>query len=188
MLICASCQGENRDTAKFCRGCGKAVCTEEKPQAVPVGAGVNESKASGGAVSACEAPPVNLTITHVSAISDDSRRSQEGKPHENVKRDVEGSSARPAQDESSRRRPTCPSCGSSVRALDKFCIWCGQKQPERMPMETKRCPDCGTTLPVAANFCFACGHDVEAYKSKKISFPRELFEEADPELLPKFEA
>jgi hypothetical protein len=43
-------------------------------------------------------------------------------------------------------------------------------------------------LPVAANFCFACGHDVEEYRAKKIRFPTELFEEADPELVPKFEA
>ncbi len=83
--------------------------------------------------------------------------------------------------------PQCVSCGTSIRALDKFCIWCGEKQPERSPPQMKRCADCKTQLPVSANFCFVCGNDVGVHPRRRIRVPMELFQEEDPELFPTFE-
>ena len=87
-----------------------------------------------------------------------------------------------------RGGPTCQSCGAHIRVLDKFCIWCGERQPERSPVPMKRCSDCRTQLPMTANFCFACGNDVGAHPRKKVRAPTELFAEEDPDLFPKFEA
>lgn len=83
--------------------------------------------------------------------------------------------------------PQCISCETSIRALDKFCIWCGEKQPDRTPPQMKRCAECKTQLPVNANFCFVCGNDVGLYPRRRVRAPRELFQEEDPELFPTFE-
>ncbi|HEY9869831.1 MAG TPA: zinc-ribbon domain-containing protein, partial [Candidatus Obscuribacterales bacterium] len=71
----------------------------------------------------------------------------------------ESSPAAPAAEagaavESGRRGgPTCPACGSNVRATDKFCIWCGERQPMRVMPKMKRCSECRAQLPMTANFC-----------------------------------
>lgn len=83
--------------------------------------------------------------------------------------------------------PHCVSCATSIRALDKFCIWCGEKQPDRSPPQMKRCAECKTQLPVTANFCFVCGNDVGLHPRKRVRAPMELFQEEDPELFPTFE-
>lgn len=83
--------------------------------------------------------------------------------------------------------PQCISCETSIRALDKFCIWCGEKQPDRTPPQMKRCAECKTQLPVTANFCFVCGNDVGLHPRKRVRAPMELFQEEDPELFPTFE-
>jgi hypothetical protein len=85
-------------------------------------------------------------------------------------------------------RPACPECASYVRALDKFCIWCGAKQPQRIPPEMKKCPKCETQLPARANFCFVCGGDVSPHGKVRVRMPTELFQEDDPELFPTFNA
>jgi len=87
-----------------------------------------------------------------------------------------------------RAVPTCPSCGANVRLADKFCIWCGEKQPQRTRVKMKRCPDCRTQLPLKANFCFVCGADVGPHAKVRVGTEAELFGEEDPELFPKFEA
>ena len=83
---------------------------------------------------------------------------------------------------------TCPSCGSNVRVTDKFCIWCGERQPQRIIPKMKRCSECRTQLPMTANFCFVCGNDVSLHLRRKVRVPSELFHEEDPELFPTFEA
>jgi hypothetical protein len=242
VLTCADCKSENRDTARFCRGCGIFLASRDVRHPEPVLSAAHSVGPAEGPADTGDHGSLNLTVAHIGAGSEDSRMPDEAEmqefftksccSHPNVDAAVAllgkpGSSkgnegaeekddyceepprrspraekaedpraethrrrrnARPPEEQAPRSRPTCPSCGSNVRSLDKFCIWCGQKQPERMASESKRCPDCGMVLPVAANFCFACGHDVEEYRAKKIRFPTELFEEADPELMPKFEA
>jgi hypothetical protein len=242
VLTCADCKSENRDTAKFCRGCGISLSPRQVRQPEPVLSAAHLAGPVERPVDSGDRGGLNLTVAHIGAVSEVSRMTEQGESqdsvteqccsHERVEAAVASSrqpvsstdndraeeneecseepprrspraekaedpraethrrrrNARPSEEHAPRSRPTCPSCGSNVRSLDKFCIWCGQKQPERMASESKRCPDCGMVLPVAANFCFACGHDVEEYRAKKIRFPTELFEEADPELVPKFEA
>lgn len=90
--------------------------------------------------------------------------------------------------ETRRGGPTCVSCGTGIRAADKFCIWCGEKQPARNAPETKRCPECRTELPMKASYCFVCGSDVRMHHRARIRIPVELFQEDDPELFPRFEA
>lgn len=87
-----------------------------------------------------------------------------------------------------RGGPTCPACGSNVRATDKFCIWCGERQPMRVMPKMKRCSECRAQLPMTANFCYVCGSDVGLHHRRKVRAPAELFAEEDPELFPTFEA
>ncbi len=87
-----------------------------------------------------------------------------------------------------RGGPPCVSCGTAIRALDKFCIWCGERQPDKPPPQMKRCAECRTHLPVNANFCYVCGNDVGTHPRKRIRVPVELFQEEDPELFPTFES
>jgi hypothetical protein len=87
-----------------------------------------------------------------------------------------------------RGGPTCPACGSNVRATDKFCIWCGERQPMRVMPKMKRCSECRAQLPMTANFCYVCGSDVGPHHRRKVRAPSELFAEEDPELFPTFDA
>ncbi len=85
-------------------------------------------------------------------------------------------------------RPVCSSCGAYVRALDKFCIHCGDRQPQRIPSQMKPCSECRTQLPLTANFCFVCGTEAGSHARKKVKAASDLFCEDDPELFPRFEA
>ena len=87
-----------------------------------------------------------------------------------------------------RVAPRCPSCGANVRAADKFCIWCGEAQPQRAGPKMKRCAECRTQLPLAANFCYVCGSDAGQHQRRRVRPESELFGEDDPDLFPKFEA
>lgn len=87
-----------------------------------------------------------------------------------------------------RMSTICFSCNTPIRALDKFCIWCGQRQPERHLPPAKKCAECSTHLPLNANFCFVCGSDAGTPKARKVRVPTELFLEEDPELFPTFES
>ncbi len=87
-----------------------------------------------------------------------------------------------------RGGPACSSCGTTIRAQDKFCIWCGARQPDRAPPEVKHCPACRTQLPLKANYCYVCGADVSPHQRRKIRVPVELFQEEDPDLFPAFRA
>lgn len=85
-------------------------------------------------------------------------------------------------------RPSCPNCRSNIRLSDKFCIWCGARQPQKVKAPIKSCPDCQTQLPMSANFCYVCGNGVALQLAKRVAVANELFQEEDPELAPKYEA
>jgi len=103
-------------------------------------------------------------------------------------KEAQGQQDSPGAEQPRRGGHTCPSCGSNVRVTDKFCIWCGERQPQRIIPKMKRCSECRTQLPMTANFCFVCGNDVSLHLRRKVRVPSELFHEEDPELFPTFEA
>lgn len=52
----------------------------------------------------------------------------------------------------------CPSCGQAVSANAKFCMHCGQPQPQ--PAAPKFCPECGTRC--EGKFCMNCGTKLDS--------------------------
>jgi hypothetical protein len=56
----------------------------------------------------------------------------------------------------------CASCQTRIRLSDKFCIWCGTKQPASTSLEFKTCSFCLVPIPTKAAFCSLCGITVEA--------------------------
>lgn len=134
-------------------------------------------------------PPPQLPPPAVSVVEG---RADEGQSAA-AEPQTEETGAQPASAPAPEPRPApaggtaCASCGAGIRARDKFCIWCGEKQPERVPPPMKRCAECRTHLPMNANFCYVCGNDVGMHPRKRVRVPSELFEEEDPELYPRFE-
>jgi len=84
--------------------------------------------------------------------------------------------------------PQCPECRTMLRATDKFCCWCGARQPERSIPYMKLCLECNALLPGKANFCCVCGSGVTNFARRKVKVPLELFRDEDSEFFPKFEA
>jgi hypothetical protein len=84
--------------------------------------------------------------------------------------------------------PHCPACRTMLRATDKFCCWCGDKQPDRSIPYMKMCLECNALLPEKANFCCVCGAQVSNFMRRKVKAPVELFRDEESEFFPKFEA
>jgi RNA polymerase subunit RPABC4/transcription elongation factor Spt4 len=84
--------------------------------------------------------------------------------------------------------PQCPECSTMLRATDKFCCWCGERQPERSIPYMKLCLVCNALLPGKANFCCVCGSSVTNFNRRKVKAPLELFHDEESEFFPKFEA
>ena len=60
----------------------------------------------------------------------------------------------------------CPSCGAQVNDSAAFCVSCGTKLPEPVPVESappaeKFCKNCGKELDDDVAFCSGCGARVE---------------------------
>ncbi len=51
--------------------------------------------------------------------------------------------------------PTCPQCGATVQAGQRFCEQCGASLEEKV--ETVHCPTCHSQVPPDAKFCIQCG-------------------------------
>ena len=51
----------------------------------------------------------------------------------------------------------CPHCQADNPEEATFCIKCGQKILEDIPL---KCPECGTELPEGAIFCYKCGQSL----------------------------
>ncbi len=120
---------------------------------------------------------------HVPSSGTDPSQAQESETPQADQAPADGQPVEPR-----RGGHTCPSCGSNVRVTDKFCIWCGERQPQRTVPKMKRCSECRTQLPMTANYCFVCGNDVSLHLRRKVRVPSELFHEEDPELFPTYEA
>ena len=59
----------------------------------------------------------------------------------------------------SRTGLTCPACGRTYQAGDRFCVRCGADLPLVETAEGGRiCPSCGTALREGDVFCSRCGH------------------------------
>ncbi|GEM_PF-3306564 len=157
----------------------ESVLGEEKPSA-PAQEGAEGQAAAELRPPAQLPPPVVSVVAGAAAESASSATPRPADETASAGRPAEARKAKPGE-------PACASCGASIRARDKFCIWCGEKQPSRVPPPMKRCPECRTELPVDANFCYVCGNDVGMHPRKRIRVPAELFEEEDPELYPRFE-
>lgn len=56
----------------------------------------------------------------------------------------------------------CASCQTRIRMTDKYCIWCGTKQPASTSLEFKTCSFCLVPIPAKAGYCSLCGITVEA--------------------------
>lgn len=195
MFVCPSCRIENRETAKFCRRCGRA--REDEPSS-PADATDAKPKVAKGKTSSSKAARVD---EHKAAVKGEAPALEAKKERNMLEQQPEatqeGADARgSAIEEPSPPEMThlmaagasqCPSCWSAVRASDRFCCWCGQEQPTRLAPYVKVCLECNTHLPERANFCFSCGTDVSHQSRRKVTVPYELFQEEDSELFPRFE-
>lgn len=202
MFVCPSCHIENRETAKFCRRCGRA--REDEPSS-PSDANDAKPKGAKGKTSSSKAASVDEPKASVRGESPAREaktpareaKKEKNKPEEQPEATREGADAEgSAIEEPSPPEMThlmaagasqCPSCWSAVRASDRFCCWCGQEQPTRLAPYVKVCLECNTHLPERANFCFSCGTDVSHQSRRKVTVPYELFQEEDSELFPRFE-
>jgi len=193
VFICPECQTENRPSAKFCRKCG-----QERPAGVAGGGDIPETGDAGvdAAGTAERSDDAGLVQAPAHAHKEMTESAEPGRAEEpsaegsNVVSFPGGEAVMPEPQAQPQRHggPTCPACASNVRLSDKFCIWCGERQPQRARPKMKRCSECRTLLVLSANFCYVCGNDVGLHQRRKVRVPSELFKEDDPDLFPKFEA
>jgi uncharacterized OB-fold protein len=54
---------------------------------------------------------------------------------------------------------SCPSCGQTYQAGDRFCVGCGATLAEVAPA-APACPACGAVLHEGDRFCLKCGHNL----------------------------
>ncbi len=169
MFVCPHCQAENRATAKFCRRCGKA-----------------RSELTALAKSA-PAERVELELP-----AEDPAKQRKLLANQNdLEQANEISPTSPSPDTAPEYEyvpPECPSCFTALRAVDKFCSWCGEPQPNRLFPHMKVCPDCQQLLPERANYCSACGRDIGMLPRLRLRLPTELFKEEEAEFFPTFDA
>lgn len=182
MFVCPNCQSENRETAKFCRRCGRA-----RDEDAAEGAAESDKDTAKGSSDENKTKSGSGQDTRQSKGSSKDAEASQGGASTAKQQD----SPEPAPPEMSQLMAAgssqCPSCWSAVRASDRFCCWCGQEQPARLLPYFKVCLDCSTHLPEKANFCFSCGTDVSHQSRRKVTVPYELFQEEDSELFPRFE-
>lgn len=56
---------------------------------------------------------------------------------------------------------SCPSCGMSYQAGDRFCVRCGNGLPQAPSTDAGvLCPGCGATVRQDDRFCAKCGQDL----------------------------
>lgn len=167
-MKCTNCQTENKDAAKFCRGCGGALAVLETVQQV-------QMKICTECQHACK-PEAKFCLqcghNFLSAIADpESPPVAIEPPEENSK--------------------TCPGCQNSCKPAAKFCLKCGHdfavafilsetepvavvaeqsaeiRMDENPIEETKLCPGCSNSLKLAAKFCGKCGFSFVAEEQTK---------------------
>jgi predicted amidophosphoribosyltransferase len=59
-----------------------------------------------------------------------------------------------------KKGSSCPACGKSYQAGDRFCVRCGRVLPEAQAAGPSDpvCPSCGASIHAGDQFCAKCGH------------------------------
>lgn len=167
-MKCTNCQTENKDAAKFCRGCGGALAIVETEQQV-------QMKICTECQHACK-PEAKFCLqcghNFLSAIAGPELAPVSIEPPE-------------------ENRKTCPGCQNSCKPAAKFCLKCGHdfvvtfispetetvvivaeqqveiRMDEKPVEKIKLCPGCSNSLKLAAKFCGKCGFSFVAEEQTK---------------------
>lgn len=83
---------------------------------------------------------------------------------------------------------SCPSCGRVVRSSDLYSMCCGERLKGKEMPSSKPCVFCQVLLPAAATFCVNCGGYVAIKPDQKLRSAAGLFDDDNPDLMPRYEA
>lgn len=151
-MHCQTCGAKNKQTARYCRGCGRAV---QPAMQVLNGSGPVVPGAPGAiVVSSAAAPSIILSAPMMVPTA---------VPQAQVKPLAVAPQPQQQQQQpaSTTKTSCCPSCGVRRRETDWFCGLCGHRLP---PSQAPLCLKCGCALCTTQRFCHSCGTEIAELK------------------------